>query len=51
MILIMQNFGSNPKMSCKIITDVVIIIGFLYFMNLCFILAAATFRRTTRNLI
>lgn len=30
MILIMQNFGSKPKMSCNTITDVVIIIGFLY---------------------
>jgi hypothetical protein len=27
----MQNLGSHPKISCKIIIEVVIITGFLYF--------------------
>jgi len=33
MILIRQNFGSKPKINCKTITAVVIIIGFLYLRN------------------
>ena len=27
-----QNFGSKPQISCKIVIDIVIIIGFLYFI-------------------
>ena len=27
----MQNLGSNPKMSCNTVTDIVITIGFRYF--------------------
>jgi hypothetical protein len=41
MILMMQNFGSNPKISCNTITDVVMMIGFLYFINFSFILTTA----------
>jgi len=33
MILMIQNFGSKPKMSCKTTTDVVITIGFRYFLK------------------
>lgn len=40
MILIMQNFGSNPKMSCKIITEAVITTGFLYAISKCFIISS-----------
>lgn len=36
MILIMQNLGSKPKMSCNTITDVVIIIALLYLIHLSF---------------
>lgn len=38
MILIMQNFGSNPKISCKIITEEVITISFLYLVKISFII-------------
>ena len=37
MILIIQNFGSKPNTSCSTITDVVIIIGFLYLISFSFI--------------
>ena len=37
MMLMMQNFGSNPKINCNTITDVVMIMGFLYCMILFFI--------------
>lgn len=33
----MQNFASNPKISCNATTDVVMISGFLYFIILAFI--------------
>ncbi len=36
MILMIQNFGSNPKMSCKTITEEVITIGFLYLVKKVF---------------
>src|SRR5688572_4767154 len=36
-ILMIQNFGSKPNSHCKTITDVVMIIGFLYFMIFSFI--------------
>ncbi len=39
MILIMQNFGSKPKMSCSTITELVIMIGFLYLISFSFILS------------
>lgn len=39
MILIIQNFGSKPKMSCNTITEVVITMGFLYRVNFSLILA------------
>lgn len=39
----MQNFGSKPNNSCKIITDDVMTIGFLYLINV-FILATTTAR-------
>ncbi len=32
-----QNFGSKPQMSCKIVIDTVMIIGFLYFKMSAFI--------------
>ena len=37
MMLMIKNFGSNPKMSCRTITDVVIIMGFLYLNSFSFI--------------
>ena len=50
MILIMQNFGSKPQMSCKIVIEAVMIIGFLYFKISAFIiLAAATVWRAARS--
>ena len=36
-ILIRQNLGSKPKINCKIITDKIIITGFLYFIIVSFI--------------
>lgn len=35
----MQNLASNPKMSCKMMTDVTIIMGFLNFSMKDFIMA------------
>ena len=32
-----QNFGSKPKMSCNTTTEIVMMIGFLYFMKNDFI--------------
>jgi hypothetical protein len=32
-----QNFGSNPKMNCSTITEVVMMIGFLYLIKNVFI--------------
>ncbi len=36
-MLMIQNFGSNPKMSCNTTTEVVIITGFLYLSASVFI--------------
>ena len=33
MILMMQNLGSKPKMTCNTITDVVMIMGLRYFFQ------------------
>lgn len=41
MMLMMQNLGSNPNISCRIITELVMISGFLYLIRNAFILAAA----------
>lgn len=35
-MLMIQNLGSNPKMSCSATTEVVIMIGFLYLMTTSF---------------
>lgn len=37
MILMIQNLGSKPKMSCKATTEVVMTSGFLYLMINAFI--------------
>ena len=50
MMFMMANLGSKPKIKQRIITDEVIMICFLYLLNLFFkiiILAAATAGRTT----
>lgn len=48
MILMIQNFGSKPKMSCNRITDVIIITGLRYFfkngLNATFCSTTAGFR-------
>ncbi len=35
-----QNLGSNPKISCNIITEVVIIMNFLYLISVSFIISS-----------
>lgn len=42
MILIKQNFGSNPKISCRIRTEAVITTGFLYLKKFFFIESATS---------
>lgn len=37
MMLMMQNLGSNPKMSCSTTTELVMITGFLYLIKMAFI--------------
>jgi hypothetical protein len=46
MILMMQNFASQPKINCKTITDVVMTSGFLYLLTEVFILADISIWRT-----
>jgi hypothetical protein len=46
MILIMQNFASQPKINCKTMTDVVMTTGFLYLNINVFRLAAISIWRT-----
>ena len=46
MILMMQNFGSQPKTNCKTMIEVVITIGFLYFRKIAFILTTVTLSGT-----
>ncbi len=41
MMLMMQNFASKTKINCNTITDVVMIMGFLYLISFCFILLTA----------
>ncbi len=38
-MLMIKNFGSQPKINCNIITDAVMIIGFLYFINTFFMIS------------
>ena len=53
MMLIMQNLASNPNISCRRMTDAVMMMGFLYLMSFSFmaeILTTATARRACRCL-
>lgn len=36
MRFMMQNFGSKPQINCRMVIDVVMMIGFLCFMMNCF---------------
>ena len=41
-MLMMQNFASNPNISCSRITDEVMMTGFLYLMSFSFIAVRLT---------
>gem|GEM_PF-2969761 len=36
----MQNLGSNPNRSCNTITEIVMMMGFLYLMNCVFMIGS-----------
>lgn len=44
-----QNLGSNPQISCKMVMDVIMIMGFLYLMRNVFILTTGICFTTRTN--